>query len=80
MLFRSEPSFQQAPAARESVSYQSAGHDEFAKRPAPRAAEPSYRPATGSLDPMGRPAPLARGSEEELEIPAFLRRSQSNER
>ena len=71
-----EPSFQ-APM-REQAPFQSAGHDEFAKRPmAPRAPE-MHRPATGSLDPMGRQAPQPRLSDEDqLEIPAFLRR-QSN--
>jgi len=76
-----EPSFQQpaAPAQRETAAYQPAGHDEFAKRPAmQRPLDAGHRPATGSLDPMGRPAPAARASDEDqLEIPAFLRR-QSN--
>ena len=69
-----EPSF--APAPREPAAYQPAGHDEFAKRPAPRMpAEPAHRPAAGSLDPMGRaPAQTRLSEEDQLEIPAFLRR------
>ena len=71
-----EPSFDRAPMQRESAAYQPAGHDEFAKRPAPRMpAEPVHRPAAGNLDPMGRAQPQQRLSEEDqLEIPAFLRR------
>ena len=42
-------------------------------RQASRAAEqPNYRPAEGNLDPQGRTVP--RQQEDELEIPAFLRR------
>jgi cell division protein FtsZ len=49
-------------------------HAEYAKRTAP----PTYRPAQGSLDPHGRPPAQQRSLEDEqLEIPAFLRR-QSN--
>jgi cell division protein FtsZ len=33
-----------------------------------------YRPAEGNLDPHGRPQPASRAVEDELEIPAFLRR------
>jgi cell division protein FtsZ len=47
-------------------------------QPAPRQAaqgEALYRPRAGELDPHGRPAPRdARPAEDELEIPAFLRR------
>jgi len=69
-----EPSFDRAPAPQQG--YQPAGHDEFAKRPAPRMpTESTSRPAAGSLDPMGRPQPTRSLSEEDqLEIPAFLRR------
>ncbi|MEJ0013405.1 MAG: cell division protein FtsZ [Bauldia sp.] len=52
--------------------------------PQPRAAQPAaartpakdalYRPAEGNLDPHGRQQPAARAQEDELEIPAFLRR------
>jgi cell division protein FtsZ len=51
-----------------------------AAQPAPRQAKPEapiYRPAQGDLDPHGRPQPAARPQDDELEIPAFLRR-QSN--
>ena len=53
----------------------SAVHQEYGKRPAaPQAA----RPAQGTLDPHGRPAPQQRMNEEDqLEIPAFLRRQSS---
>ncbi len=51
---------------------------EYAKRPpAPRAAAPEqqYRPRQGELDQHGRPLPRDhRTAEDELEIPAFLRR------
>jgi cell division protein FtsZ len=47
-------------------------HAEYAKRP---VASQGYRPAQGSLDPQGRVALPARSAEEDqLEIPAFLRR------
>ncbi len=50
-------------------------HQEYGKRP---VAQPGPRPAQGSLDPHGRGAPQQRSIEDEqLEIPAFLRR-QSN--
>jgi cell division protein FtsZ len=50
---------------------------DYGKRPpAPRAATPEgmYRPRAGDLDPHGRPLPQQRMTEDELEIPAFLRR------
>jgi cell division protein FtsZ len=47
-------------------------HAEYAKRTAPSHG---YRPAQGSLDPQGRVTPPQRSIEDEqLEIPAFLRR------
>ena len=47
-------------------------HAEYAKRP---ATPQGYRPAQGQLDPQGRVAPASRSIEEDqLEIPAFLRR------
>jgi cell division protein FtsZ len=47
-------------------------HAEYAKRPPTPQA---YRPAQGQLDPQGRTVPTARVTEEDqLEIPAFLRR------
>jgi len=48
--------------------------------PQPRAAQPRvagkgmYQPAQGDLDPHGRQVPASRPVEDELEIPAFLRR------
>ena len=49
----------------------SPAHAEYAKRPAAQG----YRPAQGSLDQHGRAVPPQRSIEEEqLEIPAFLRR------
>ena len=49
----------------------------YTKRPPqPRAAKESmYRPSQGDLDPHGRPLPREpHGTDDELEIPAFLRR------
>jgi cell division protein FtsZ len=47
-------------------------HAEYAKRPAPPQG---YRPTQGQLDPQGRVTPPQRSSEDDqLEIPAFLRR------
>ena len=68
-----EPSFERAPAPREPAA---SAHDEYAKRPAPRMpVETAHRPAAGSLDPMGRQAaPRSLSEEDQLEIPAFLRR------
>jgi cell division protein FtsZ len=50
-------------------------HAEYARRPQP-AAQPAYRPAQGTLDPHGRPpvAPQRPMEDDQLEIPAFLRR------
>jgi cell division protein FtsZ len=51
--------------------------------PQPRAAQPQsraaakdgmYRPAEGNLDPHGRPQPAQRPQEDELKMPAVLRR------
>ncbi len=46
---------------------------------APRGGQQDtmYKPARGDLDAHGRPLPGARAAEEELEIPAFLRRQSS---
>jgi cell division protein FtsZ len=56
----------------------SAAHQEYAKRPAVPAqgsATQGYRAATGNLDNQGRqPAPSRSIEDEQLEIPAFLRR------
>lgn len=48
----------------------SAAHAEYMRRPAPPAA----RPAQGHLDQHGRAAPNRSSEEDQLEIPAFLRR------
>jgi cell division protein FtsZ len=46
-------------------------HSEYTKRAAPQG----YRPAQGGLDPHGRaPAQHKSLDDEQLEIPAFLRR------
>ncbi|RZK83238.1 MAG: cell division protein FtsZ, partial [Methylobacterium sp.] len=53
---------------------QAAAPADYAKR-APVQAPPAYRPAQGNLDPQGRVAPQARMmDDDQLEIPAFLRR------
>ena len=65
------------PAAPEPVQRpaMSPVHAEYAKR---SATSQGYRPAQGSLDPQGRIATPPRSAEDDqLEIPAFLRR-QSN--
>jgi len=68
---RSEASRPAAPAPRKAPS-------EFAKQPAPRpaAAEAKPRSRQAELDPHGRqvPAHQAQQDEDQLEIPAFLRR------
>jgi cell division protein FtsZ len=56
-----------------STNLPSAAHQEYAKRPAVSAQ--NYRAATGNLDNQGRqPAPSRSIEDEQLEIPAFLRR------
>jgi cell division protein FtsZ len=62
------------PAATEAAPAPSAAHEMYARRPANPA--PAYRPAEGALDATGRSQPpAARGFEDDqLEIPAFLRR------
>jgi cell division protein FtsZ len=39
-----------------------------------RPAAPAARPAQGQLDQLGRAAPNRSSEEDQLEIPAFLRR------
>jgi cell division protein FtsZ len=48
----------------------SAAHAEYMRRP----AQPVSRPAQGQLDQHGRAAPTRNSEEDQLEIPAFLRR------
>ena len=56
------------------VAMPPAGAD-YARRPPPA---PGYRPAQGGLDGQGRVVPSSRtGDDEQLEIPAFLRRGNS---
>ncbi|HEY8565783.1 MAG TPA: cell division protein FtsZ [Beijerinckiaceae bacterium] len=51
-------------------------HQDYVKRP---VQPQGYRPAQGNLDPQGRAVPQPRGFEDDqLEIPAFLRRSSTN--
>ncbi|MCZ8260673.1 MAG: cell division protein FtsZ [Beijerinckiaceae bacterium] len=55
----------------------SATHEMYARRPAaPAPQPPAYRPAQGQLDAQGRmaPAPARAFEDDQLEIPAFLRR------
>ena len=71
------PPPQQRPAAQQ-VAAPPPPPSEYAKRPpAPRTAQqdPMYRPRQAELDKHGRPLPRdARQIDDELEIPAFLRR------
>jgi cell division protein FtsZ len=52
----------------------SPAHAQYAKRP---AAPQGYAPAQGHLDPQGRVAPPRASEDDQLEIPAFLRRQSS---
>ncbi|KPQ10810.1 MAG: cell division protein FtsZ [Saliniramus fredricksonii] len=62
----------QAPVQRPAAPGMSPAHAEFAKRP---AAPQGYRPAQGQLDAHGRgQAPARSLDDDQLEIPAFLRR------
>ena len=65
------PAPRQAPPA--PAAGPSAAHAEFMRRP----PAPATRPAQGQLDQLGRAAPARNSEEDQLEIPAFLRR-QSN--
>jgi cell division protein FtsZ len=72
-----QPRVSEPPMAAEPASAApSATHEMYARRPAmPAASAPAYRPAQGNLDPQGRVAAPQRGLEDDqLEIPAFLRR------
>jgi cell division protein FtsZ len=65
-----------APESVEQAAGPSATHEMYARRPvAAQPQAPVYRPAQGNLDPQGRIAAPTRGLEDDqLEIPAFLRR------
>jgi cell division protein FtsZ len=53
----------------------SATHALYARRPAAQPTQPAHRPAQGQLDAQGRvPAPTRSFEDDQLEIPAFLRR------
>ena len=71
---------QQRPVARQQPRADAPApqQPDYAKRPPqPRAAQPEglYRPRQGDLDPHGRQTPHeSRNADDELEIPAFLRR------
>lgn len=60
----------QPPMAPMAPQAPSAAHAEYMRRPAP----PVARPAQGQLDQLGRAAPGRSSEEDQLEIPAFLRR------
>ena len=65
------------PPAVEPVAGPSATHAMYARRApaAPNAAPAAYRPAQGNLDAQGRiAAPVRSFEDDQLEIPAFLRR------
>jgi cell division protein FtsZ len=60
----------QAPQPPAVPQAPSAAHAEYMRRP----AAPAARPAQGQLDQLGRAAPNRSSEEDQLEIPAFLRR------
>jgi cell division protein FtsZ len=71
---RKEDEYAEAPMAPPApAAGPSAAHAEFMRRP----PVPATRPAQGQLDQLGRAAPARNTEEDQLEIPAFLRR-QSN--
>lgn len=65
------PMSRQAPPVQAAPSAPSAAHAEYMRRP---VQQPAQRPAQGQLDPHGRTAPSRSSEEDQLEIPAFLRR------
>jgi len=68
------PRAAEPPVVAEQPAAPSATHEMYARRPVAPAA-PAYRPAQGQLDAQGRPAaPAPRLDDDQLEIPAFLRR------
>ncbi len=79
---RDEPPAQPAaapparPAPRPQTPEPSAVHAEYGRRPLPQQVAPQgYRPAQGNLDAHGRsPVPPRTIDDDQLEIPAFLRR------
>jgi cell division protein FtsZ len=73
---------QSAPVRAEpQAAAPNATHVEYAKRPSAAMLQPQQphaQPAHAPLDPHGRRAAPARAAEDELEIPAFLRRQVNN--
>jgi cell division protein FtsZ len=70
-----EPPQVQRPAARPAQAAKQIPPQPRAAQPARTAAKDAlYRPAEGNLDQHGRTQPAARPQDDELEIPAFLRR------
>ncbi|TDR89032.1 cell division protein FtsZ [Enterovirga rhinocerotis] len=70
-----EPSAPHHQALPEPAPRMPAAGADYVKRP---PQQPAYRPAQGALDGQGRIVPAPRASEDDqLEIPAFLRRSTS---
>jgi cell division protein FtsZ len=65
------PAPRQAPPVQAAAQAPSAAHAEYMRRP---VQQPASRPAQGQLDPHGRAAPTRNSEEDQLEIPAFLRR------
>lgn len=65
------PAPRQAPPVQAAAPAPSAAHAEYMRRP---VQQPASRPAQGQLDPHGRAAPTRSSEEDQLEIPAFLRR------
>ena len=75
------PAAPQAPVSSHQPSYPAAGSplNEFAPRPQRAAPGAMYQPQRGQLDNQGRPIPAGStqqplSEEEQVEIPAFLRR------
>ena len=67
-----QPQPQQQPQQAPHRPAVSSVHAEYTKR---QAAPQGYRPAQGNLDNQGRsPAPQRNLEDDQLEIPAFLRR------
>lgn len=65
------PAPRQAPPVQAAPAAPSPAHAEYMRRPVQQ--QPAARPAQGQLDPHGRVASM-RSEEDQLEIPAFLRR------
>jgi cell division protein FtsZ len=64
----------EAPMMPEAPRAMPAAAADYVKRAQPA---PAYRPAQGSLDGQGRVVPVRQSDDDQLEIPAFLRRGNS---